>query len=641
MWVAKPEARALPMVGLPAFSCRAGLRRGASCTFGGRPTVTHKHDPMRFLGSFLLVCFAAANTHAFSREPRTGSSENVLLIVADDLGVDYVGCYAEGTNPPPTPNIDALADDGVLFRNAWAYPSCSPTRASLLTGRYPFRTLVGRWIAHNDVPPTVGLLRFGERTLPELLDAGATGHAHALIGKWHLGNVASDPDEPRTIGGFDHFAGLLEGQIPDYQSWTHVVDGVSAPTTTYCTIQNTDDALAWIAQQSGPWTCVLTYQAPHVPYHVPPANLHTQSLSGPPTTQVHTSQNRPYYRAMVESLDTEIGRLMNSLGTSVLDATNVIFVGDNGSVQQQAVAPFNPGRAKGTPFEGGINVPLIVSGPAVNQPGREVGHLVCAVDLFETALNLAGTSAPPGVQHDSVSLAPYLADPQQASLRSFAYSEQFTGTTWPSPEQSGYAICRDDRYKLIDYQNGTTDRLYDLVADPFENVNLITSSNPAHVTAEAELRAEIARLRGTYQPIEFQVFGTSTCVGSNGLAPRISATGSTSPGQTFSVHLDDAAPFKPALFAMGSSSSTWLGLPLPLSLVTLNADPACMLSSSAQDLYVHLTGPTGSAVRFLTVPSDPSLVGLTRYAAWVVLDAGIAGNPAGYVSSLSVAMTVN
>lgn len=130
--------------------------------------------------------------------------------------MDYVGAYKEGTNPPPTPNIDALAQRGVLFRNTWANPSCSPTRACILTGRYPFRTYVGRWIRHPHHSDPIGTLAAREWTLPEVLDRAQIGYAHACVGKWHLGDASLGADTPRIYGGFDHFAGSLEGQIPDY-----------------------------------------------------------------------------------------------------------------------------------------------------------------------------------------------------------------------------------------------------------------------------------------------------------------------------------------------------------------------------------------------------------------------------------------
>ena len=586
---------------------------------------------MRLLFAFLLIACVAMT-----------QAPNILVIVADDLGVDYVGAYAEGTSPPPTPNIDALASGGVLFRNAWAHPSCSPSRASILTGRYAFRTMVGRWISYSQSPPNVGLLRASEYTIPQALDADGGGYAHALIGKWHLGNAYQSPDMPREVGGFSHFAGSLEGQIPSYTNWTRVVDGVSAPTTSYCTTQNTDDALAWIQQQSQPWLCVLTYQAPHIPYHAPPAHLHTQNLSGLTPQTNHTPQNIPFYRAMVESLDTEIGRLFATLGTGVMDATNVVFVADNGTVQRQSVAPFNGLRAKGTPYEGGINVPLIVSGPAVQQGGREVTALVNVVDVFATALELAGAldAVPPFVTHDSVSLAPYLQDPNQPPLRAFAYSEQFTGTTWPAPNQNGYAIARDDRFKLIHYYGSTQDKLFDLLADPWETTNLVNSADPLVQAAGAALLAEVQALRATGGAASpFAVFGDGDCAGSTGV-PQISGSGTAELGLGYTVHLSNAPSLRFAMFAFGFSWTSYNGASLPLSLAPLGAHPDCELWSSPDVVDPGFTGFNGAATRFVTVPNQSALIDQTVFQSWVVLDPAAPGNPAGYVATDALAATI-
>lgn len=574
--------------------------------------------------------------------PVAAQNDNILLVVADDLGVDYVNAYGEGTNPPPTPNIDALASGGVLFRNAWAHPSCSPSRASILTGRAAFRTLVGRWISFNQSPPNVGLLQGSEWTIPEILDADGGGYAHAMIGKWHLGNAYQSPDMPREVGGFSHFAGSLEGQIPSYTSWTRVVDGVSAQTTNYCTTQNTDDALAWIQQQTQPWLCVLTYQAPHIPYHAPPAHLHTQNLTGLTPQSNHTPQNIPFYRAMVESLDTELGRLMATLGPAVLASTNVVFVADNGTVQRQSVAPFDGTRAKGTPFEGGVNVPLLVRGPAVQQPGREIAALVNIADVFATVLELADAqdAAPPFVPRDSVSLVPYLTDPNQTPLRGYAYSEQFTGAAWPAPNNNGYAIVRDAQYKRIHYYGSAQDRLYDLVNDPWETTNLINSSDPQTQLAAAQLLTHVQGLRATGGPASaFAVFGDGGCAGSTGV-PQITAAGSPELGLGYTAQLTGAAVLKPAVFALGTSWQTYNGAPLPLSLAPLGAHPSCELWASPDVLLPSVTGFTGAATRFVGVPNNSLLIGETLFQSWVVIDPAAPANPSGLVVTDALAATI-
>ena len=584
-----------------------------------------------FVALLLLVASATAQVRP-----------NVLVVVADDLGVDYVAAYNEGTNPPPTPTLSALAARGVLFRNAWANPSCSPTRACIHTGRYPFRTMVGRWIGHTQSPQNVGLLRQKEPTIPELLDLASSGYAHALIGKWHLHDAVSSPDSPRRVGGWSYHAGLLEGQVPSYTNWTRYVNGVGAQSSTYCTTQITDDALAWIQAQSQPWVCMVTYQAPHIPYHAPPAHLHTQNLTGlTPQPTTHTPANIPFYRAMVQSLDTELGRLFATLGTGVMAQTNVIFVADNGTVQQQSVAPFLGTKSKGTPYEGGVNVPLLVAGPAVVQGGREVGALACSTDLFRTVLELAGAAQaiPPHVPSDSVSLVPYLANPAQAPLRTFAYTEEFTGTAWPAPQSNGHATIRNARFKLIRRLNGAGDELYDLLADPFETTNLRTSTDPVVVQNRDALLAEVARLRSEGGTDAFGVFGPATCPGSAGV-PAISGNGNPVAGGSFTLGLAGAAPSTFAFSSLGFAWQAHNGTPLPLSLAVVGANPLCMLSSSPDSFASTITSATGAAQRSTPVTANPALVDVSVFSSWVVLDRLAPANPAGLVCTNAIGVRI-
>jgi len=304
---------------------------------------------------------------------------NTLIILADDIGVDTIGAYKEGASPAPTPNIDSLAASGVLFRNAYAAPTCSPTRATYHTGRYGFRTGVG-WPGQA--------LPYSEFTLPEVLDHGKI--AHALIGKWHLAS-GNDPNSP-NLSGWSHFSGSIPGYFmggQTYFSWRKVVNGKENLVTNYATTENVDDALKWIKSRTGPWVVSLNFNAAHTPLHAPPGSLHTYNLAG-------KNPNRepiPFFKAMIQAMDTEIGRLLTSLGSSTLARTNVIFLGDNGTAGRTTEPPFQSNHAKFTVYEGGINVPLIVSGPAVASPGREEKALVCTVDLFHTIAELHGLNA--------------------------------------------------------------------------------------------------------------------------------------------------------------------------------------------------------------------------------------------------------
>ncbi|MBL8755102.1 MAG: sulfatase-like hydrolase/transferase, partial [Planctomycetes bacterium] len=274
-------------------------------------------------------------------------TQNVMLVVADDVGVDSVACYGLGSNPPPTPTIDGLAAAGVRFTNAQACPLCSPTRASLLTGRHGFRTGIGRALANNDAG-----LAATETLLPEVL--APAGIHTALIGKWHLGDDlgAATP----TAEGFGLFTGALQGALNNYFNWPKVENGTTSLSTTYATTDCVDEALAFVGSTSQPWFLMLAFHAGHTPLHAPPAGLHTQNLTGldPQTTPV------PFYKAMVEAMDTELGRLLATMPPAVRANTNIVFLGDNGTASQVVQAPFDPQRSKGTVYQGGVKVPLIV-----------------------------------------------------------------------------------------------------------------------------------------------------------------------------------------------------------------------------------------------------------------------------------------
>jgi arylsulfatase A-like enzyme len=422
----------------------------------------------------------------------SGPRHNILILVADDLGVDGVGAYGEAAEPPPTPNLDALAARGVLFRNAWANPVCSPTRAAIMTGRYSFRTGIG-----SARRPDSESLDPAETIIPEAFDAAGSPYSHAMIGKWHLGE---GPTGPGPAG----WGWVVEGPVllvRDFYRWPRTVNGETSPSTTYLTTQQVDDALDWIGRQQGPWLCYLSFYAPHGPWMKPPSGLHTRDLSG----IEHLRHSPGYFKAMVEALDTEIGRLFDGLGDA-LDRTHVVFVGDNGTEWAVTEPPFVRDHGKGTPYEGGVNVPLIIAGPAVRSPGREEEALVSAVDLFASVLELGGvdpaTALDPRRPIDSVSLVPYLRHLDQPPLRSTVFAERFENREWRRMDSVGLATVRDERFKLIRFFVHSRDELYDLEADPWERHDLLADGGEARLTAEqrAAYRAlsdEIARLRSS------------------------------------------------------------------------------------------------------------------------------------------------
>ncbi len=373
-------------------------------------------------------------------------SGNVLLLIADDLGVDQLAAYGIGSDLPPTPNLDQMAAEGVLFRNAWSQPVCSPTRATIQTGRYAFRTTIGGVINTSSNEPGLSL---DEVTLPEMLDLGTGArYAHAMIGKWHLGTSQVGGALAPDLAGYGYFAGTLGGQLGSYTNWQRWVNGVANPTNAYATSVCVDDALDWIhARQGEPWMCVVGFQAPHAPFHAPPANLHTQSLPPvvPPTSCAGNGADpRPFYKAMVQALDTEIGRLLAGLPAGERARTTVLFLGDNGSESCTQAPP--SGRAKTTLYEGGVHVPLLASGYRVGQ--GECAALVNTTDVFATIADLAGvdlSATLPGVVLDSVSFVRCLADPG-LELREWLFAETFdqNGPGEPPALTACVPSCQED-----------------------------------------------------------------------------------------------------------------------------------------------------------------------------------------------------
>jgi arylsulfatase B len=397
---------------------------------------------------------------------------NVLLIIADDLGLDASECYGSTGEIASTPNIRALCEAGVVFNNAWVAPTCSPTRATMLTGRYPLRHGVG-------APPGGDIPSLGdmEVTIPRVLNAHPElGVAHANIGKWHLTAGRNNPTAPNDFG-WGYYSGVFNGAVPDFFEWTKTEDGEEVPVTNYATTELVDDAITWIGTQEGegkPWVMWLAFNAPHTPFHVPPADLHSEDLGEPGPCPAR--ENSACYRAAIEAMDAELGRLLGTLSPESLARTHIIYLGDNGTPAQVVQSPVERMRAKDSLYQGGIRVPFIVSGPAVVDGGRSVDAVIDASDVFASVLEMAGMDPRDVAQLgegdnkvDSVSIVPYLKNPSQDPLRAWTLSELYASAG--GEDRPGRAI-RDDRFKLIVFMDGR-EELYDLLDDPWESRELI------------------------------------------------------------------------------------------------------------------------------------------------------------------------
>lgn len=381
---------------------------------------------------------------------------NVILYILDDVGVDPFPNYLPNATKATLPQMEALMDSGITFDNVWSNPVCSPTRANILTGRHSFRTGVQN-------PNILSKLDSNEITLHEFLDSASGGvYSSCIIGKWHLNGNGQPSDYPNTCG-IPHYAGNLQGSLPDFYNWNFVENGTMTPDSTYATSKYTDLAIDWIKNQSGPWFCWIAHNAPHTPYHSPPQNMHSQG-SLPGTTQHINANKLKYFLALLETTDYELGRLMDSLPQNTLDNTVIIVIGDNGTPGDVIQAPFTALGAKLSVYEGGVHVPMLISGAGVTRKGVRDSSLINLADLFATIVEISGTTLPS--IHDSRSFYSRFST-AGPSIRNCSYTEvSAIGNNEP-----GWTV-RNDSFKLIHFNNGL-EEFYNLISDPYEKTDLL------------------------------------------------------------------------------------------------------------------------------------------------------------------------
>jgi arylsulfatase A-like enzyme len=399
-------------------------------------------------GTFEVVAVfqGAGGTQLGTHTIAPATHHNILLLIVDDWGTDSSpldnnSTLNPGTTFPTMANLQALAAQGVRFTNGYAQPVCSPTRAAIITGRQSWRTGVG-------APGQI--LSTAETTLPEAFANAGSPYALASYGKWHLGGTggAMDDDGYSNTGGWPEFIGITGGGAGDYYDWIKNDNGTVTPgTTTYTTTDQVNEAVTFIDAQelSGtPWFVWMGFNAPHTPFHEPPSEL-LQGSTG--------TSNRELYEKALEALDTEIGRLLQSVD---LNTTNIILVGDNGTPAQVVQAPYGPtgqtGNSKSDPYEGGIHVPFIALGPDMTiAAGSTSDRLVHVIDLYPTILAMAGVPFP-GTGVDATSILPILNGTDTA--KRCVVTETFNDPMFPSArsirmEADPFFPGSDPDYKLI------------------------------------------------------------------------------------------------------------------------------------------------------------------------------------------------
>lgn len=378
---------------------------------------------------------------------------NILLIISDDLGVDVSNGYHDGNLMPTTPTLDSLRSVGITFENVWAAPVCSPTRAAIMTGKHGVKTGV------LSVPGSLDLIHTSIFKAVE--NQTNNEYADALVGKWHLGQGAglNHPSEH----GVDFFSGPFQGAVSDYFNWTKTEQGVSSNETEYATTHFTNTSLDWINNQTKPWLLWLAHVAPHTPIHVPPAGMYSIPTTG---------TNFRKYIAMIEAMDFEIGRLLNNMSTEDRENTIIIYVGDNGT-PNSLLQDYPNMHGKGSLYQGGIRVPMIVAGKGVTRQGEREAALINVVDIHATILEIVGAELEGGI-YNSLSFH-HLLTGDTGATRDYNYSE------FLSTNNGGFAI-RNQQYKLIENSDNTQE-FYDLLADSLEVNDLMLGT----LTAEQQM----------------------------------------------------------------------------------------------------------------------------------------------------------
>lgn len=380
------------------------------------------------------------------------SHPNIILIIADDMWLDAMPWYEQGNIKPTMPNIESMMLDGISYNNLWSAPVCTPTRATIMTWKYGYHT---NMLAVDDTLDT------NEVGLQSYLDENTNNaYAHAVIGKWHIGNATGHPEDM----GVGYYAGMQWWGTKSYYNWKLTENKQTTTSSEYITSKFTDLAIDWVGEQEKPWFLWLAYTAPHTPFHLPPSGLHSQWDL--PDDEESISWNPiPYYMAALEAMDSEIGRLLASIPEDELKNTTIIFIGDNGTPGQVVQSPYSKQKAKWSLYQWGVNVPMVVSWYGVERGWETDDALINTTDLYATIAQIWGVNI--SEIHDSYSFMDSFVW-EDTGERDYTYSE-----VWDS-RGAGYTI-RNERYKLIVLDNGS-EKMYDLVTDPYETTNLLNTT---------------------------------------------------------------------------------------------------------------------------------------------------------------------
>ena len=417
---------------------------------------------------------------------------NVIVILTDDQGYGDLSCH--GNPHLQTPNLDSLKKESTALDRFFVSPTCSPTRAALLTGRHEFEVGVSHTVQGRS------LLRPGIPTLPEVLSAA--GYRTGIFGKWHLGDAYPCRPEDR---GFDHVfihGGGGIGQTPDAWGNTYYSPKVRTndgwvKTDGYCTDVFFSEAASWMKSQveaEKPFFMWLATNAPHSPFHAPKGTEEKFLKMG-------LKPSLASFYAMIENIDQNVGTLMEQIREQGIEQdTIVVFMSDNGST----MADFNAGMRgkKGSPHEGGVRVPCFIKWPGKIEKNRKVESSTAHIDFMPSILGLCGVEMPAEVSGSGLNLSASLLGngPFPKERTFFTHVGRWPGNVSPERRRSRGFSVRTDRWRLVGLD------LFDMKKDPGQK----ESVSESHLQVMEGLLADYGRWwdgvrPSLYDPVRYRI----------------------------------------------------------------------------------------------------------------------------------------